>query len=193
MYGPQADRWIVVYSWLRQTGRGVWNTRSSTGIAEPTTGRKELTQMFDIGPTEFLVLGVLAVIVFGPDKLPEMARKAAKAIKYVRGLAGNAQNQLRSELGADFDDLDFRDLNPKTFVTKHLLSDVEPLVSNVKSDLDNISSLSKDTVSQASTAIADAKATATRKEISTGHGVTATVVPALAAPTIRTPFDPDAT
>lgn len=149
--------------------------------------------MMDIGAPELLVLAVIAVIVFGPDKLPVMARKAAAALKYVRGLAGNAQNQLKTELGADFDDLDFRDLNPKAFVTKHLFSDVQPMVDDVKGDLAKITSLGKDTVDEATAAIDDAKSGGTRKQISTGNGVTATVVPAMAGPRIRTPFDPDAT
>ncbi|SDS19240.1 sec-independent translocase [Microlunatus soli] len=149
--------------------------------------------MLDIGAPELLLLAVIAVIVFGPDKLPVMARKAAAALKYVRGMAGNAQNQLKTELGADFDDVDFRDLNPKAFVTKHLFADVQPMVSDVKDDLAQITSLSKGTVSDATAAIDEAKSGGTRKQISTGNGVTATVVPALAGPRISTPFDPDAT
>ena len=39
--------------------------------------------MFDIGPAEFLLLLVLAVILFGPERLPELARKAARMIRYV--------------------------------------------------------------------------------------------------------------
>jgi sec-independent protein translocase protein TatB len=148
--------------------------------------------MFDIGAPELLVLGVLAVIVFGPDRLPQLARKAAQALSYVRTLAGNAQGQLKKELGPDFDDVDFRDLNPKAFVTKHLLADVQPLVDEVKDEVKGIGSLGKDTVSEATKAIDEAKR-GTRTSITTGNGVTATVAPALAGPRIRTPYDPDAT
>jgi sec-independent protein translocase protein TatB len=148
--------------------------------------------MFDIGAPEILVLAVLAVIFFGPDKLPQLARKAAKALRYVRQMAGSAQNQLRGELGPDFDDLDFRDLNPKAFVQKHLLADVDPLVNDVKDELAGISSLGKGTVADATAAIDDAKS-GVRKQISTGRNLTATVVPAVAGPRISTPYDPDAT
>jgi sec-independent protein translocase protein TatB len=146
--------------------------------------------MFDIGAPEILVLGILAVIVFGPDKLPGLARKAAKALRYVRQMAGSAQNQLKTELGPDFDDLDFRDLNPKAFVQKHLFSDVEPLVSDVQDQLKGIGSLGKETVSEATTAIDEAKRGT--RTITTGNGVVATVIPALAGPRITTPYDPDA-
>ena len=153
--------------------------------------------MLDIGAPEILVLAVIAVIVFGPEKLPQFARKAAKALRYVRQLAGNAQTQLKGELGSDFDDIDFRDLNPKTFVTKHLLSDVEPLATEVKDELKGLGDLGKDTVGDATAAIDEAKTSArakTRTSVSTRAGVTATVVPALEpAGAVVTPFDPDAT
>ncbi len=90
--------------------------------------------MLDIGAPEFLVLIVAAVVLFGPEKLPDLARKAARVIKYVRQIASNAQNQLSEELGPEFSDLDFRDLNPKAFVQKHLLSGVEPIIAEVKDD-----------------------------------------------------------
>lgn len=152
--------------------------------------------MFDMGAPEILVLAILAVIVFGPDKLPMMARKAGKAVRYVRQMAGSAQTQLRSELGPDYDDLDFRDLNPKTFVQKHLLADVDPLVNEVKDELAGISSLGKDTVAEATAAIDEAKAgvrTRISTGTSTGRNLSATVVPVPAGPRVSTPYDPDAT
>ncbi|QDP97823.1 twin-arginine translocase subunit TatB [Microlunatus elymi] len=152
--------------------------------------------MLDIGAPEILVLAVIAVIVFGPEKLPQFARKAAKALRYVRQMAGSAQTQLKSELGTDFDDLDFRDLNPKTFVAKHLLGDIEPLANDMKDELKGLGSLGKDTVGEATAAINEAKSSArvtTRTSVSTRAGVTATMVPALEPVTAGTPFDPDAT
>ena len=54
--------------------------------------------MFDIGLPEFLVLGVLALIVFGPDRLPEIAVKAAQAIKALRVKANEATAELTESL-----------------------------------------------------------------------------------------------
>ena len=94
--------------------------------------------MFDINAPEFLVLVVIAIVLFGPEKLPDFARKAARVLRYLRNIAGNAQDQLSQELGPEFKDLDIRDLNPKTFVQKHLLDDIDPLVDDVKKEFTDV-------------------------------------------------------
>ncbi len=71
---------------------------------------------------EIIMLGALAIIIFGPEKLPELARKAARILAYLRKIGDDARGQLRDELGADFDNINLSDLNPKTFVARHLLS-----------------------------------------------------------------------
>ena len=90
--------------------------------------------MFDVGAPEFILLLVTAVILFGPEKLPELIRKASGVVKYVRTMAGSAQEQLSKELGPGFEDIDLRDLNPKAFIQKHLLDDVDPIVADLKND-----------------------------------------------------------
>jgi sec-independent protein translocase protein TatB len=81
--------------------------------------------MFGIGFPEMMVLGIVAVLVFGPDRLPEFARTAGRFLRSMRQMVSNAQNDLRSELGPEFADLDVRDLNPRSFVRKHLLEGID--------------------------------------------------------------------
>ncbi|MGW8851594.1 sec-independent translocase [Streptomyces xiamenensis] len=76
---------------------------------------------FDIGSLEFLVIIVLAILVFGPEKLPKMIQDAARLIRKVRDFSDNAKQDIRSELGPEFKDFEFEDLNPKRFAQKHLL------------------------------------------------------------------------
>lgn len=95
--------------------------------------------LLDINAPEFILLLVIAVILFGPERLPDLARKAARLLRYLRTVAGNAQQQLSKELGPEFENVDFRDLNPKAFVQKHLLDDVEPIIADVKSEVTDVS------------------------------------------------------
>jgi sec-independent protein translocase protein TatB len=94
--------------------------------------------LLDINAPEFVLLLVLAVILFGPERLPDLARKAARIVRYLRTVAGTAQQQLSKELGPEFENLDFRDLNPKAFVQKHLLDDVEPIIADVKAEVSDL-------------------------------------------------------
>ena len=135
--------------------------------------------LLDINAPEFLLLLVLAIILFGPERLPDLFRKAARVVQYVRTVAGTAQTQLSKELGPGFEDLDLRDLNPKSFIQKHLLDEVQPIVADVKSEIGDLST----TVSGASGDVTSAI-----------HGV-AGEEPEMPAEPVRvlTPFDPDAT
>ena len=114
--------------------------------------------MFDVGAPELLVLIVIAVILFGPEKLPEFARKAARVVRYLRNMAGNAQQQLSKELGPGFEDVDVRDLNPKTFIQKHLLDDVEPVIADVKKEITAAKTLGGDAADDVTAAVNGATA-----------------------------------
>ncbi|MFD6080783.1 sec-independent translocase [Streptomyces hydrogenans] len=74
----------------------------------------------DIGALELVMLVVLAVLVFGPDKLPKVVRDVSRFIRKVREFSDSAKEDIRTELGPDFKDFEFEDLNPKTFIRKQL-------------------------------------------------------------------------
>ncbi|WP_238430592.1 sec-independent translocase [Frankia nepalensis] len=66
---------------------------------------------------------MIGLFVFGPDKLPRVARDAGRMLRQLRQMANGVRDDLRTELGPEIADLDIRDLHPKTFVRKHLLED----------------------------------------------------------------------
>jgi sec-independent protein translocase protein TatB len=82
--------------------------------------------VFNIGPLEFLLLVAVALIVFGPDRLPELARDAARMLRALRDVAQGARSQLNSELGPEFADFDLSSLNPRTAIKNALLGDDDP-------------------------------------------------------------------
>ena len=68
-----------------------------------------------------LTIALVAVLVFGPDKLPDLARQAGKMARQIRSFAHSARDELRAELGPEYADLQLRDLDPRVIVRKHIM------------------------------------------------------------------------
>lgn len=77
----------------------------------------------DIGALELVTLIILAVLVFGPDKLPKVIQDVTRTIRKIREFSESAKQDIREELGPEFKDFEFEDLNPKTFIRKQLDND----------------------------------------------------------------------
>jgi sec-independent protein translocase protein TatB len=94
---------------------------------------------FDLNFAKLAVLAVLALIVFGPDRLPAMAAQAGRALREVRKYLDGAKSELRENLGPEFSQFDFADLNPKQFVRKHLVDEItgDGVISTAVSDVRN--------------------------------------------------------
>lgn len=93
--------------------------------------------MFDISPFKLVALIVLAVIIFGPDKLPKLVADAMGIIRKIREFSDSAKEDIRKELGPEFKDFEFEDLNPKTFVRKQLATHGEEYGLNDLQELKN--------------------------------------------------------
>jgi sec-independent protein translocase protein TatB len=84
--------------------------------------------MFDIGWADFMVLIVAGLFILGPERLPGAAAWLGRTIRQVRSYATGAQEQLKSELGPEFEELrkpledlrGLRNFDPKRAITKQL-------------------------------------------------------------------------
>jgi sec-independent protein translocase protein TatB len=81
--------------------------------------------VFDLSLTKIAVLLVLAIVIFGPDQLPKVAAQAGRTLRELRRMAEGARRDLTEGLGPEFSEFDIADLNPRTFVRKHLLDEYE--------------------------------------------------------------------
>lgn len=59
--------------------------------------------MPQIGPLEIMAVAVVALVVFGPQRLPEIARNIGKAINEMRRMTAEMKTELREGLSADDD------------------------------------------------------------------------------------------
>ena len=85
--------------------------------------------MFEsVGWGEILVLVVAGLFILGPERLPSAAAWVGRTMRQVREYATGARDQLRRELGPEFDELrkpledlrGLRDFNPRTAVRRTL-------------------------------------------------------------------------
>lgn len=104
---------------------------------------------------KLLVLALLGIFIFGPDKLPKAIADGVKMLRNLRDMARSATGDLSRELGTD---IQLEDLNPKTFIRKHVLSEddekalrrpLEQLYQGVRDDVKSIATDAKDTATTA--------------------------------------------
>jgi sec-independent protein translocase protein TatB len=84
-----------------------------------------------IGWAEILVLGVAGLFILGPERLPSAAAWLGRNLRKLREYATGARDQLRSEMGPEFDELrkplqdlqQLRSFDPKRAVARHLFDD----------------------------------------------------------------------
>jgi sec-independent protein translocase protein TatB len=77
--------------------------------------------VFGLSGEKLLILGIIAVIVLGPERLPEYAKGLANIIKSLRRMANGAKTQMKDELGEDFEDLDWRKLDPRQYDPRRII------------------------------------------------------------------------
>ncbi|MFE7748329.1 sec-independent translocase [Streptomyces sp. NPDC057428] len=155
----------------------------------------------DIGALELLTLVVLAVLVFGPEKLPKVIQDVTRTIRKIREFSDSAKEDIRSELGPQFKDFEFEDLNPKTFVRKQLMDGNDDLgLKEIRESFDLRKEMAEvtDAVNGRETASAGGAGTAAAAAAAAAAAGAASTPdllkkPAHPAKDDRPPFDADAT
>ena len=98
------------------------------------TGR-ELALMFDISWSEFLLIGIVALIVIGPKELPAVMRTLGQWTRKVRGMAAEFQNQFQEAMR----EAEMADLKKQVDDMAHDVTNVDPL-KGVRDDIENVGS-----------------------------------------------------
>jgi sec-independent protein translocase protein TatB len=88
--------------------------------------------VFGISGEKLLILGLIAIFVLGPERLPHYAQQLARLVKSLRRMAEGAKGQLQTELGetVDWKQLDPRQYDPRRII-REALAEPEPIVNQV--------------------------------------------------------------
>ncbi|MFF5702140.1 sec-independent translocase [Streptomyces sp. NPDC012794] len=142
----------------------------------------------DIGALELVTIVVLAILVFGPDKLPKVIQDVSGFIRKIRAFSDSAKQDIRSELGPEFKDFEFEDLNPKTFIRKQLNENEDLRELRTSFDL-------RKELNEVTDAVNGREADEPRAAAAPAAGTGPDLLkkPAPPAQDARTPFDADAT
>lgn len=82
-----------------------------------------LSGVFGINGNEFLVIILVAVIVVGPQRLPEYTRKLTQLVRQLRVFLDNARSQIAEEVGPEMADLDLSSLDPRQYDPRKIVRD----------------------------------------------------------------------
>jgi sec-independent protein translocase protein TatA len=86
--------------------------------------------MFDIGLQEMLVIGVLALLVFGPSKLPELGRMVGRAMREFRRASDEFRSTVETNLHINEPDL------PPPLAEEPVTPAAEPVAAPLPSELE---------------------------------------------------------
>jgi sec-independent protein translocase protein TatB len=76
---------------------------------------------FGLTIEKLLVIGVIAALLIGPERLPGYAESLARLTTRARDFLRNAKSRVQDEMGEDFDDVDWRTLDPRRYDPRRII------------------------------------------------------------------------
>ncbi|MFI8593470.1 Sec-independent protein translocase TatB [Microbacterium sp. NPDC078428] len=90
---------------------------------------------FGLTIEKLLLIGVLAALIIGPERLPRYAEGLAHLLGRLREFLRGAKMRVRDEMGSDFDDVDWRKLDPRQYDPRRIIREAlldDPPIPAVK-------------------------------------------------------------
>lgn len=79
--------------------------------------------MFGLTFEKLLIIGVIAIFLLGPERLPGYAAKLGQLVKGLRNMASGAKERMRDEMGPEFDEIDWKKLDPRSYDPRRIIRD----------------------------------------------------------------------
>ena len=70
---------------------------------------------------KLLLIGLIAVLLIGPDRLPMYAAQFGRLVRSLRDMASGAKDRMREEMGPDYDDIDWKKLDPRQYDPRRIV------------------------------------------------------------------------
>lgn len=79
--------------------------------------------MLELSFEKLLVIGMIALFLLGPDRIPQAAEQLGRWVRVLRRMADDAKGRLGEELGPEFTEADWAQLDPRRYSPKRILRD----------------------------------------------------------------------
>lgn len=76
---------------------------------------------FGLTIEKLLLIGLIAALIVGPERLPRYAESLASFTRRARDWVSTAKSRVREEMGEDFDDVDWRTLDPRQYDPRRII------------------------------------------------------------------------
>lgn len=76
---------------------------------------------FGLTIEKLMLIGVVAALVIGPERLPKYAEALAKFTRRAKETLQGAKSRMREEMGPEFDDVDWRKLDPRQYDPRRIV------------------------------------------------------------------------
>ena len=95
---------------------------------------------FGLTIEKLLVIGIIALFLIGPDRLPAYSAQFGRLVRQLRDMASGAKDRMRDELGPDFDDMDWKKLDPRQYDPRRIIREAlqESPEESVSSDATSV-------------------------------------------------------
>ncbi|MBK5238547.1 MAG: twin-arginine translocase TatA/TatE family subunit [Actinomycetales bacterium] len=70
---------------------------------------------------KLLVIGVIAIFLLGPERLPHYAAQLGRLVRSLRDMASGAKARMKDELGDDFDEVEWQKLDPRQYDPRRII------------------------------------------------------------------------
>jgi sec-independent protein translocase protein TatB len=77
--------------------------------------------VFGLTFEKLMIIGIIAVFVLGPERMPYYASQLARLVRTVRDMANGAKERMREEMGPDFDEVDWKKLDPRQYDPRRII------------------------------------------------------------------------
>jgi len=70
---------------------------------------------------KLLIIGVIAIFLIGPERLPHYAAQFARLVRGARDMANGAKERVRDEMGPEYDEIDWKKLDPRQYDPRRII------------------------------------------------------------------------